>query len=323
MISVIIPFYNRADYLPQMARCLRQQKGAEFEVIVVDDHSEDSQFAALQKTGKQEGWRIFRNEVNSGPGPTRNNGIKHARGNYILFMDSDDELHPRALMLLEQVIAKRHPQIIAFDVQMISPRVTKRYRILPKSKTGKVEADYAFAMMNGSTWGKCYRRDFIDANKVSFTNYMRHEDTAFTKSALARAKDVYYLPVVLYRYKVNANSLVLDVSSSSLESSFAALEQVAKHRNKADDMEQRYVYTVEVVLSCAMRIIEQRMNLEQVRQLLDRFDKEMPNWWDNPYLKKSSLRYRLIAFFVRHRFIKGLYLMMVGDRLTRVLLKIG
>lgn len=91
-VSVIVPLYNREAFLPQLLRTLESQTFKEFEVILIDDGSSDGTHAWIEK--------YFRESVltyqyvyqdNGGPYKARNNGLKHAKGKYIVLFDSDDE----------------------------------------------------------------------------------------------------------------------------------------------------------------------------------------------------------------------------------------
>jgi glycosyltransferase involved in cell wall biosynthesis len=105
-ISVIIPTYNRASVLPRAIDSVLAQKGATFELIVVDDGSKDNTRAtvnAQRSTKKHDdlkercALRVARCAENKGPAAARNLGIKQAQGEWIAFLDSDDEWKPGKL----------------------------------------------------------------------------------------------------------------------------------------------------------------------------------------------------------------------------------
>ena len=112
-ISIIIPTYNRAAVLPRAINSVLAQKDAAFELIIVDDGSTDdmTKLSAPRNSGlgtrinegpnKSRGARcesrFFRSEKNRGPAAARNLGIKEAKGEWIAFLDSDDEWKPGKL----------------------------------------------------------------------------------------------------------------------------------------------------------------------------------------------------------------------------------
>src|SRR5689334_20068273 len=93
-LSVVVPFYNVADYIADCLDSLERQTFDDLEVVLVDDGStDDSRAIAEEFCARDPRFRIVTQE-NQGLGPARNTGVKHAEGEYITFVDSDD-LVPR------------------------------------------------------------------------------------------------------------------------------------------------------------------------------------------------------------------------------------
>jgi glycosyltransferase involved in cell wall biosynthesis len=86
-VSVVIPNYNRASLVKETIVCILNQTVAPLEIIVVDDGSTDDSLSVLSGFGDQ---LTVISQVNQGPGPARNAGLKVAKGEFIWFMDSDD-----------------------------------------------------------------------------------------------------------------------------------------------------------------------------------------------------------------------------------------
>lgn len=115
MISVIIPTYNRADIVRRAIHSVLTQQGAQFELIVVDDGSTDNTEELIQKLylpqGRTHHWSFgenpappptpspikFISQANRGVSAARNTGMAHAKGDWIAFLDSDDEWMPGML----------------------------------------------------------------------------------------------------------------------------------------------------------------------------------------------------------------------------------
>jgi glycosyltransferase involved in cell wall biosynthesis len=97
-ISVIVPCYNQAEYLPETLQSVLDQDYSDWECIIVDDGSTDnSQMIALQWIEKDNRFKYFYKE-NSGVSDTRNYGISQALGEYILPLDGDDKISPAFIM---------------------------------------------------------------------------------------------------------------------------------------------------------------------------------------------------------------------------------
>jgi glycosyltransferase involved in cell wall biosynthesis len=107
MISIIIPVFNQAGKLKLSLKSLEKQTYQDFEVIVVNDGSDDNVeeiFAQFVKQTKLENSFLFLNQKNLGAPAARNRGFKEAKGNYLLFCDADAILYPEALLKMKQAL---------------------------------------------------------------------------------------------------------------------------------------------------------------------------------------------------------------------------
>ena len=93
VVSVVIPTYNRACLLGRAIQCVLNQSFQDIEVIVVDDASQDNS-ADIVNSLDDSRIKYLRHEKNRGGSSARNTGIKAARGEYIAFLDDDDEWMP-------------------------------------------------------------------------------------------------------------------------------------------------------------------------------------------------------------------------------------
>lgn len=126
MISVIIPTYNRADIVRRAILSVLNQQGAEFELIVVDDGSTDNTeekvLKLYQPNGHNHHWSFgdnpttpktlpikFISQMNRGVSAARNTGIAHAKGEWIAFLDSDDEWMP-GMLEAQMDFFKKNPE---------------------------------------------------------------------------------------------------------------------------------------------------------------------------------------------------------------------
>ena len=96
LVSIILPTYNRENLISCSIKSVLQQSYADFELIVVDDASEDDT-GRIDKEFGDIRIRYVRHEYNKGCGAARNRSIELSRGNFIAFQDSDDEWLPEKL----------------------------------------------------------------------------------------------------------------------------------------------------------------------------------------------------------------------------------
>ena len=92
-LSIITPFFNSEKHLEECLQSICKQKSKYIEVILINDCSNDGSLKIVNKFKKKYKYiKLIANKKNQGVSISRNKGIKHARGEYILFIDSDDKL---------------------------------------------------------------------------------------------------------------------------------------------------------------------------------------------------------------------------------------
>lgn len=111
MISIIIPLYNKAPYIISTLQCVFQQTYTQYEIVVVDDGSTDDGVDRVESVNDDR-IRIIR-QKNGGVSAARNRGIAEARGEYVAFLDADDEWKPDYLSSQMELVRK-YPQCSVF-----------------------------------------------------------------------------------------------------------------------------------------------------------------------------------------------------------------
>ena len=96
-VSVIMPIYNAENFLKQSLDCLLQQTLKEIEIICVEDGSTDGTFKILKQYAKEDNRIKIIRQKNQGAGSARNRGLKEAKGEAVIFLDSDDLFHREML----------------------------------------------------------------------------------------------------------------------------------------------------------------------------------------------------------------------------------
>lgn len=150
LVSVIVPNYNREDFIETTIRSVIKQTYTNWELLFIDDCSTDNSLAIAQKLQNEDSRiRIIRTEKNyGGPAGPRNIGLDNARGEYVLFLDSDDILH-YSLIEIEMDTARRYKtDFVSADVRnfMWEALVELNFDYEVKSKDIRVEK-YTFSRL--------------------------------------------------------------------------------------------------------------------------------------------------------------------------------
>ena len=132
-VSVIIPAYNRAHLIEKAVRSLQSQTVSDWEAVVVDDGSRDNTCAVVEKLAKSDPRvRLVRHDTNRRAQAARNSGIRAARGEWITFLDSDDEYLPDSLANRLSVAQKDRVPVVHSDCYILKPgQERQRYYIRP------------------------------------------------------------------------------------------------------------------------------------------------------------------------------------------------
>lgn len=175
-ISVIVPFWNSEAWIGRCCESLLKQDG-DFEFILVDDKSTDNGKAIVHEyCTKDTRFRLYGNIHGKGVSGARNTGLDHATGEWVTFLDADDELMPNAYKAYRHVIAED-------DRANIHQMSHARYKTALNYTTisSVHEGIYCFGKLPNwwfGVWNKLYRREFL--NGIRFDENLQYgEDGMF------------------------------------------------------------------------------------------------------------------------------------------------
>lgn len=135
LVSVIIPCYNYAHFLPETLESIRQQTFSDWECLLIDDGSTDNTSEVAQIFVQQDYRFRYIQQANSGPSVARNKGIHESRGEFIQFLDADDLIQPHKLKLqIDVILQKPEIDILYGDIRFF---LDKSPHIFLKSLTSE------------------------------------------------------------------------------------------------------------------------------------------------------------------------------------------
>lgn len=220
-ISVIVPVYNSEKYLNEALASLEKQTFKNFEVIIVNDGSTDGSYNIIKKfTNKYSNVKVV-NQKNMGQGCAKNTGIKHAKGKYITFLDSDDFLSPDFLGTLYKLISKNDADIACCNFNLYYTKGNLSIYMPFTAKSGVYSGEEAFARLISDVslhhfpWNKLYRRSLFTENKIEFYN-MFYEDVATCPKIFYFANKVVVTSRPLYYYRRHQNSIIAKMDSKKI-----------------------------------------------------------------------------------------------------------
>ncbi len=211
-VSVIVPVYNTGAYLEQCLSGILGQTLKEIEIICVDDGSSDNSVEQIKKLESEDARLCLLTQKNRGGGAARNAGMRHAKGKYLVFLDSDDYFHPEMLEKMYLRCEDAAAQICVCkakcyheDLGFETPEpASMREELLPEGGVfnWKDMPETIFDAFHNWPWNKMFLRSFIEEKGLKFQEIRRTNDLFFTCAALTEAERIVTVREEFVYYRV-------------------------------------------------------------------------------------------------------------------------
>ena len=233
-ISVIVPVYNNQNTLVETLRSLQEQSFRDFEVLLVDNGSEDESRQIIKEyCAADERFKDIGVDGNIGVSAARNIGLKNAEGKYIKFLDGDDTLPYNALGLMFEIMEKNNADLVVGKMLRRSP-LQKREFTIPGILGGKkiidkddIELIYSFSVCN-----KLFKKEIIKNNGIEFMDIKHAEDGVFLFSYLKNCEKICGCNEIIYEYykplPFLADSATTNMKRGMLNDLISAFEIILK-----------------------------------------------------------------------------------------------
>ncbi|MBW1598874.1 bifunctional glycosyltransferase family 2 protein/CDP-glycerol:glycerophosphate glycerophosphotransferase [Streptomyces sp. JJ38] len=209
-LTLVVPAYNVQGYIRECLDSIVGQDFDDFEIVGVDDCSPDASGAILDEyAARDDRVRVLHLPQNVGLGRARNAGLEVARGDYVLFLDSDDTLTPGSLRaIVNRLDATGHPDILIFDYARTYWDGTTKRNLLASllseegTGAGSFPLDERPELLDllQIVWNKAYRRDFVERQGFQFPPGY-YEDAPWTFCSLIAADRLAVLDRICVHYR--------------------------------------------------------------------------------------------------------------------------
>lgn len=220
-LSFIIPIYNVSKWLGRCIASIRNQglPAEDYEIIAVNDGSTDESMKVLEdflareaQSGVPTAPVVIINQENRGLSAARNVGFRHARGNYVWWVDSDDTLEACFAPRLLERAEKERLDVLCFGLNTIDEAkgTTTKYEIEDKTngRTMRGEEFLLKCQMPAAAWTAIYRRGYVERYGLQYLEGVFHEDQEFTPRAYFLARRIAFENVSVYNYYVREGSIL-------------------------------------------------------------------------------------------------------------------
>lgn len=316
LFSVIIPCYNAVDWISRALQSLEEQTCRDFEVVLVDDCSTDGTYKALlnyQATSLL-AVRVLQNARNSGPGASRNYGIREARGEYIAFMDSDDWYEPQLLERVYHKIETSGAELVFYDFYRCFENGKKMAGRCTRNYDESMPERCFIALCFESMWTLVVRKTIL--GQVNLPELYNAEDVVTVPLLASKAARIAFVPEPLYNYYYRLGSLCTGKNKKIVASYCEAYDYIRERYDRQYEDEFEFCMIKMVLYGIVYNAIRSKIELQEIKPVIRAFRQEHPRWKRNPYLKTLPLRK---VFFIRCASAGGYFLLKGYCRLQEYL----
>lgn len=208
MISIIVPVYNAEKYLEECIDSILAQSFKDIEVLLIDDGSTDNSKTICERYALADRRIRFFHQENGGVSLARNTGLEYARGEYVVFVDSDDVVAPNYLQTLQNLSTRGDFAICGYTREQ-SQLGEKEVSQMIYNVSSFIRQIFDESLIHPNIWMMLFKNDIIQSNKLRFTpGCVRNEDTEFYIKYLTFEKTVVVSDYKGYFYRDNPSSAV-------------------------------------------------------------------------------------------------------------------
>ena len=257
-VSVVIPVYNAGAFLGECLDSVLSQSLREIELVCVDDGSSDDSLQILRSYAERDRRIRVVSQTNSGAGRARNNGLKQATGEYVLFLDGDDTLLEGSLEKLWKEAHRLRLDVLRcraldYDNQSgaISHGVHNDLRRVPPFlfhvPLRYPGAAWFFPKVNAAPWGGICRRAFLLENGIRFNDLICVNDRSFYWETVLKAERIAFTDVRLVRYRMNISTSLVGGRLRHFDCHFRSYELIDALSRELPDRYRRSILNGELL----------------------------------------------------------------------------
>ena len=323
LISIIIPVYNTKDYLEKCVDSILVGDLSDCEIILVDDGSTDNASGALcdELAEKHSGVVRVIHQQNKGLGGARNTGIDAAKGEYLLFIDSDDTVAPNSVDILKKAVSNINADIYSFNLVTDDgngngePIKANRYE---SSEAFCVAEHPEYLLSIPSACCRLWRRNLFVETGIRFPDKVWYEDIRTTVKLFVLAERISTMDDCLYVYYQREGSIMRTDNIGRNREIIDAFEDIIGWY-KENGYFEKYrellcaLCIENVYLSASVRVLKADASNPLLKEFRNYTQQQFPEYKNNKYMANiSSTRklaykllelklYKLLAFLFRLR----------------------
>lgn len=237
-VSIIIPVYNVSAYIERCVRSVMRQTYSHIECILVDDATQDDSIGQCkQMIAVYQGpiqFLILSHQQNRGLSAARNTATDAATGDYVFYLDSDDEITPDCIETLVRPVEKDATveMVIGNYVRDVHGHQISRKQAEKDIETNEAIRDYYFCQRGFyvNAWNKLVKKDFLERHQIRFREGLLFEDNLWTFFLLKHLCHCYILSNVTYLHHWQSRSITASTNREKKSHHWQLVyEEIAKN----------------------------------------------------------------------------------------------
>ena len=297
LISIIVPVYNVEKYLPRCIDSILMQTYSNFEVILVNDGSEDGSGQICDEYAAKDSRIKVIHQSNAGVAAARNVALRSASGDYLGFVDSDDYISSDMCEKVMKLFNQYDVDVVTFDCC----RVAEDGKELGRTETldeGILSQENALAElmrghMNNYMWNKVFKRRVFEG--IRFPEGRVWEDMAITHQLFLSADKLYCTTDILYYYCARRDSIIATIGEKALGDIYLA------RYNSYTELKEIYPHVAELVFPrvalCARRLFDRSLWANVDATVLERAQAFLAENREKVLKQNSGIEYKMYYQF--------------------------
>lgn len=316
-LSVIIPVYNVENYLSKCIESVLCPELEDYEIITVNDGSTDSSpEICAEYAARYPGIVVNVNKENGGLGSARNAGIEAARGEYLLFLDSDDYICENGIKEIYSCLAEDF-DIAIFDFVTVDESGRQMLYTKGSGRQGTFSFDEYPELLHypPNACNKIWKRELFADNGVAFPPRVWFEDLHTCPKLYLHAEKMLYFPKGWYNYLQRKGSITNTKNPARNLEIIGAVDSVCDYYKEKgvfekyrDELEYMALYHQFITSCFRVNLADKKSSVQDMLQ--DDFTKKFPEYRKNPYIRKMPAKLKLILFMLEHKMYGAYNLMM-------------
>ena len=281
LLTIVVPIYNTAQYIPECIESIYNARIKDMEILAINDGSTDnSEEVIMEYVNKYPNLIRYIKQENHGLGNVRNVGLEHAKGKYILSVDSDDSIDINFLKEAEKYL-KNDIDMVICDWLSIKEDGEK-FETSALDYIFKDVSTYKgllYTTIMPSTCNKIIKKSLIKSIGYKYAEGLKYEDLSFNPLLMIKAEKIKYINKPYYLYKIRGNSIMRTSAGYNMVDVIKMLDDRINNLYGNDESIEEFKYYTYVwrIEEFLFNQIYDLKNEKEIKEFIDYTESEIGN----------------------------------------------